>query len=169
MNKNESLEERIENLEKQLSYLAKTVENGSDTDNPSTPSSGENWTTIFDRYDDNLNYGYTGGLVSNVGIVNELPDLQPYSKMRMYFFVNSTMSYVDFDISDDSLEYHALTGFHKTGASVATFYFTVHIRNEKKILELVYGRKVDFTNGKTVAVANIGSTNAYHVVKILVS
>lgn len=172
MNKNETMEEKIENLEKQLWYLKNSIESKGDSGGNagSTPSGNdENWTVLYDKDDENLNYGYTNGLVGNSGIINEFPDIANYhNKIRVYFAASTLTAIYDFDISDYGGKNHTMLLSTIDGLSLISLSIIVNTVNGKRIFEVGVCRRIDFATNKYPTLKNLKTDKEHYIKKILI-
>ena len=58
------------------------------------------WTTVYDMTseDESLNWGYTAGLQSAIGLVSNSIDFTPYKFIRVYYYKETLINHYDFDI-----------------------------------------------------------------------
>lgn len=168
MNKNETMEEKIENLEKQLWYLKNSIGNDGNT-GPNPSGSDENWTVLYDKDDENLNYGYTNGLLGNSGIINAFPDIVNYhNKIRLYFATATVTTIFDFDISDYGGKNHVMLVAIMGGLALVSMTVIVNTVNNKRIFEVGMCRRIDFAANKYPAFTNLKTNKDYHIKKILI-
>lgn len=108
MKSNEELENEIEDLRKELYFLAQQSsqggtggETGGNQSGGGGSSDDEGWQLLYDysSEDANLNLGETTGLHSQHGRVTQFPDLVNFNKLRFLFFTSNSEQYYEFDIS----------------------------------------------------------------------
>ena len=95
--KNDNLSTTVEGLTTQMQDLLENV-----IPNLQGGSGGESWETLFDKDDENLNYGYPDGLtpLQSQSLEKSFPDLAPYKRLRATYSIHSNLFYALYDITD---------------------------------------------------------------------
>ncbi len=96
------IETRLSELDSQISNITNNLipnleEKIAENENN---SSTEEWTTVYDKdsADASLNWGYTSGIKSAIGLVSNSIDFTPYKFIRVYYYKATLISHHDFDI-----------------------------------------------------------------------
>ncbi len=103
----EELESELEELRKEFYFFSKGKSQGGESSGTTTPtpspqpSGDDGWTLIYDKDSDDpeLNLGEKEGIYANYGTFSNLPDLNPYTKLRVVFLCSSSEEAYDFDIA----------------------------------------------------------------------
>lgn len=167
----ELMQIEIENLVKKFSYIDKTVNSdigSSGGEGGSGSTSNDNWNVLYDKesLDEYVNLNRTGGIFGSSRIIAELPDLDPYSFIKIQFYAAGSKKDFIYDISnkEDNGIYIMMNNI--TTTILYGFGITLTYANGKRILDFGNCTRVNFYSTKYTGITNLQSDKTVYICKI---
>ncbi len=166
------LEAEIDEIKKQLSYIKKFIEGGSESGNTgseTSPSDDGEWTTLYDCSSDDatINLGYTSGIKGATSEIASFPDLMPYSKLRVFFKASTDFKLQDYDITDMTTNAYYIVTPSRTISSFYGFCFILTVNdNGKRVIRFGNCTQIDFYTNKYTALTNLKTSQYFYIMKI---